>query len=143
MFRRTRITAVIAVAVAAIGSGAAIAAQSDTPTLVTVGSTTTLNAGDRSPFDAPGVRAIRAGKPIPAGFVVLGRSVKVDRGTNVAGAAIHVQCPGTKRLRTFATTGRAGFQITRDYVGKRSTVIVSLPDGRLSTSSGTVYAICS
>ena len=143
MFRRTRITAGIAVAVAAIGSGAAIAAQSDTPTQVTVGSTTTLSAGDNSPFDAPGVRAIRAGKPIPAGYVVLGRTVKIDRGTNVAGAAIHVTCPGTKRLRTFAVTGHAGFQSTRDYAGRRSTVIVSLPDSRRSTSSGTVYAICS
>ncbi len=143
MFRRTRITAGIAVAVAAIGSGAAIAAQSDTPTQVTVGSKTTLNAGDRSPFDAPGVRAIRAGKPIPSGYVVIGRTVKVDRGTNAAGAAINVICPGTKRLRTFATGGHAGFYAPREYANHRSTVIVSLPDSHLATSSGTVYAICS
>ncbi len=28
-------------------------------------------------------------------------------------------------------------------LGKRSTVIVSLPDGRKAHSSGTIYAVCS
>ena len=139
---RTRITAVLTALAVVAGAGSAIAAATDTPTTVTVGSTTRLVAGDRAPFDAPGVRAIRAGKPVPAGYVLLGRSVKVDRGTNVAGAAIHVFCPGAKRQRTFGVTGNAGFQITTDYVGHRSTVIVSLPDGRKAHTSGTVYAVC-
>jgi hypothetical protein len=139
---RTHITAVLSALAVVAGAGSAIAAVADSPTTVTVGSTTQLVAGDRAPFDAPGVRAIRAGKPVPAGYVLVGRKVDVDRGTNAAGAAIHMFCPGAKRLRTFGVTGNAGFQITSDYVGHRSTVIVSLPDGRRAHTSGTVYAVC-
>ena len=139
---RTRSTAVLTALAVAAAAGSAVAAATDTPTTVTVGSTTQLVAGDRAPFDAPGVSAIRAGRPIPAGYVLLGRKVEVDRGTNVAGAAMHVFCPGAKRLRTFGVTGGAGFQSTSDYVGRRSTVIVSLPSGRVQHSSGTIYAVC-
>lgn len=136
------ITAAATVAIAA-GAGAAIAA--DTATQVEVTPAAALHAGDRSPFDAPGVRAIRQGKAIPAGYEVVGYKVHVQRGTKPAGAAIIATCPGTKRLRTFATTGRASFQATDvHYAGKRRTLIASVPgiDKVGGTSDGTVWAVC-
>ena len=55
------------------------------------------------------------------------------------GAAIRFTCPDGKRLKTFGTTGNGvGFQITRDYVNHRSTIITSI-GGR---GDGTIYAVC-
>lgn len=143
MFRASRRTAAVATAVVAVAAaGTAVAAGGSGPTTVTVDPSFTVGAGAKAPFDAPGVQTIRAGKPIPAGFVLVGRRVTVHRGANAAGAAIHMFCPGGKRLRTFGITGHAGFQSTSDYVGRRSALIVSLPDGRRIDSSGTVYAVC-
>lgn len=136
----TRHIAVLGTATLLLGASTALAAEG--PTEVTVDPATTVNAGAKAPFDAPGVSAIRRGKPIPKGYVLVGRKVQVKRGKNAAGAALPFRCPGTKRLRTFGVTGSAGFVSTRDYVGHRSTIVVSLPSGRKSQSSGTVYAVC-
>jgi hypothetical protein len=128
------LAAVTAVAVLAAGTGTALAQQEGDIT-VTVGPKTTLMPGDTSPFDAPGVRAIRRGKDIPSGYRIIGR--KVTGGGHGVGAAIRFTCPDGKRLKTFATTGKAGFAATRDYVNHRSTIIESIGRG-----DGTVYAVC-
>lgn len=140
MLNHARHIAVLGSAALLLGASTALAAQG--PTEITVDPATTVKAGEKSPFDAPGVRAIRRGKPIPKGYVLVGRKVQVKRGKNAAGAALPFRCPGTKRLRTFGLTGRAGFVAPRDYVGHRSTIVISLPSGRLSRASGTVYAVC-
>ena len=44
-------------------------------TTVTVGPRTVLTAGQTAPFDAPGVSAVRKGKPIPSGYRLIGREV--------------------------------------------------------------------
>ena len=129
------IAAFTALAVMAGGTGTALA-QQGAETTVTVGPRVVLSAGDTAPADAAGVRAVRRGQPIPSGYELIGRSVSGAAGG--VGAAIRFTCPDGKRLRTFATTGRAGFQITRDYVGRRSTIITSI-GGR---GDGTVYAVC-
>jgi hypothetical protein len=129
------IAALTAVAVMAGGTGTALAQQSG-DTTVTVGPRTVLSAGDTAPFDAPGVRAIRRGQPIPSGYQLIGRTVSGAAGG--VGAAIRFTCPDGERLKTFGTTGRAGFQITRAYVNHRSTIITSI-GGR---GDGTVYAVC-
>lgn len=138
-----KLLAVAATTAIAAGSGAAIAA--DTATRVEVTPAATLHAGDRAPFDAPGVRAIRQGRTIPSGYTLVGYQVHVQRGSKPAGAAIIASCPGTKRLRTFAVTGRASFQATDvHYAGKRRTLIASVPGIEKvgGTADGTVYAVC-
>ncbi|MDQ3630090.1 MAG: hypothetical protein M3417_02180 [Actinomycetota bacterium] len=112
----------------------------DGDTSITVGAPKNLVAGGKAPFDAPGVKAIRRGKAIPAGYVLPGRTVTVKAGTGAAGAAIRFTCPAGKALRTFATTGTVGLAIDRKYVGRRSTNVMSI--GRGKDASGAVYAVC-
>ncbi len=125
-----------AAAVVAGGTGTALAQGGEGDTTVTVGPRVVLTPGDEAPMDAPGVRAIRRGQPIPSGYRLIGREVSGGRGG--VGAAIRFTCPDGKRLKTFGTTGRAGFQTTRDYVNRRSTIIVSI-GGR---GDGAAYAVC-
>jgi hypothetical protein len=132
------IAALTAAAVLAGGTGTALAqTQGQGDTTITVGPRVTLNAGDTAPFDAPGVRAVRQGKPIPSGYVLVGR--KVTGGGGGVGASIRFTCPDGKRLRTFGVTGHAGFSAPRTYVNHRSTIIDSILG---ADTNGTVYAVC-
>lgn len=131
---RNRILAALTVVATLAGTGTAVAQQQGDVT-VTVGPKTTLMPGDTSPFDAPGVRAIRRGKDIPSGYRVIGRAV--SGGGHGVGAAIRFTCPDGKHLKTFATTGKAGFAAPRSYENHRSTIIQSIGRG-----DGTVYAVC-
>lgn len=126
-------------AAAALGVTGIAGAASSGPTQVIVEPAATLKAGDKAPFDAPGVRVIRRGKPIPAHYVLVGRKVTIKRGKIPAGATLFFKCPDGKRLKTFATTGRAGFTAYRNYVNHRQTYVSSY-SGRDAT--GTVYAVC-
>lgn len=126
-------------ATVAIGVTGIAAAASDGPTQVTVEPAVTLNAGDRAPFDVPGVKAIRRGKPIPASYVLIGQQVTIKRGKLPAGAALFFKCPDGKRLKSFATTGKAGFSANQAYVDHRQTYVSSF-SGRDAT--GIVYAVC-
>lgn len=137
---RTSSTSIAALAAAAaIGITGIAAAAPEGPTQVTVEPAATLMAGTKAPFDAPGVRAIRRGKAIPAGYLLIGQKVTIKRGKIPAGASLFFKCPDGKRLKTFGTIGRAGFRADRDYVDRRQTHISSF-SGRDAT--GTVYAVC-
>jgi hypothetical protein len=128
-------------AVAAAGTGAAIAA--DGATQIQVRAVATLGAGRIAPFDAPGVKAIRRGKPIPRGYRLIGQQVDITRGAKNAGAALTFRCPQGKTLRTFGVVGNAGFTATsRNYPGHRQTTIVSFAPPQLQHATGTVYAVC-
>jgi hypothetical protein len=128
-------------AVAAAGTGAAVAA--DGATQIEVRAAPTLGPGQTAPFDAAGVKAIRRGKPIPAGYRLIGRQVDITRGASAAGAALTFRCPQGKTLRTFGTIGNAGFTATsRTYPGHRQTTIVSFAPPQLQRATGTVYAVC-
>lgn len=141
-----------AIATAALGAGGTALAQTQsttsTPTSIEVSPAPPLAAGTTAPFDAPGVKAIRRGKPIPAGYVLVGYRVQVHRGTKMAGAALRFQCPDHKRLRSFGITGHAGFAADRDYVGHNVTWVMSTPGMRdasgkaLDSADGNLYAIC-
>jgi hypothetical protein len=126
-------------AAAALATTGIAAAATDGPTQVTVEPAATLTAGDTAPFDAPGVRTIRRGTPIPAGYVLPGQKVTIKRGKIPAGATLFFKCPDGKRLKTFATTGRAGFAAYRNYVNHRQTYVASY-SGR--DAIGTIYAVC-
>jgi hypothetical protein len=153
MFRTTRTTTLVAsaLAAAALGAGgtalAATSADDSKPTTVAVSPAPTLNAGTIAPFDAPGVKAIRRGKAIPAGYVLVGYRIQIHRGTKMAGAALRFACPDGKRLRSFGIIGRAGFLADREYVDHKVTWVSSTPgmnspDGPLTDADGSLYAIC-
>jgi hypothetical protein len=130
-------------ALGAAGAGAAVAA--DGATDIKVSAAPTLSAGQTAPFDAAGVRAVRRGKPIPAGYRLIGQQVDITRGASArnAGAALTFRCPQGKTLRTFGIVGNAGFTATnRNYPGHRQTTIVSFAPPTLDHATGTVYAVC-
>ena len=137
------IVALAACSLPAAGAGAAVAQDTPQPaTTVTVTEAPALKAGMKSPFDVAGVKAIRAGKTIPSGYALVGRTVTVARTSGpAAGAALRFTCPQGKRLRSFATTGgRLGLSaVDPDYPGKRSTVITSLSD---RNAHGSIYVVC-
>ena len=139
--RMSRKTAALLAAVASFAA-AGVAIAADGATTVTVDPATTLLPGDTAPFDAAGVRAVRKGKAIPAGYRLIGQHVKIARGRPAAGAALHFVCPGAKRLRTFGVTGKIGAAVTDDnYVRHRSTWVRTYETGGPG-ADGTVYAVC-
>jgi hypothetical protein len=140
MSKTARIIAAVCAVALLAGAGAAIAA--DGSSQITVHAPTQLKAGQTAPFDAPGVKAIRRGKPIPAGYVLVGQEVDVTRGAKTAGAALKFTCPEGKRLKTFGVTGQAGFLADRNYEDHKTTNIMSFPPPRVQQASGTVYAVC-
>jgi len=140
--RRHTIISALAISASLGGVGAAIAAGTATPTTVTVTPVAALQAGDTAPGSAPGVKAIRANKAIPSGYVLIGQQVDVQRGAMSAGAALRFACPGDKRLRTFLVTGQAGIGGDRPYVNRKTAYVTSVPDPKRTQSSGVVYAVC-
>ena len=137
---RKTIAAVVAVAALAAG-GVSIAA--DTATQIAVEPVAALKAGDTSPFDAAGVKAIRRGKAIPSGYVLVGQKVTNTRGQTSTGAALYFRCPDNKRLKTFGTTGdRALAAADRPYVDHKSTYVRSAPGIKGQTVTGIAYAVC-
>ncbi len=136
---RRIIAATCAVALLA-GTGAAIAA--DGSSQITVHAPTQLKPGRTAPFDAPGVKAIRRGHPIPAGYVLVGQQVDVQLGAKTSGAALRFTCPDNKRLKTFGVTGQSGFFAPQNYGDHHTTNVMSFPPPHLRQASGTVYAVC-
>lgn len=137
--RRSSRSIAALVAAVALGGIATAHAASDGPTQIMVEPAATLEAGDIAPFNAAGVKVIRRGKPIPAGYVVIGQTVTIKVGKTPAGASLTFTCPDRKRLQTFGTTGRAGFTATdRNYPNHRRTVV----DSYAGNGTGTVYAVC-
>jgi len=140
MTTSTALTTLLAASV--LSAGAVTTANAvDGDTAVTIGAPKPLVAGDKAPFDAAGVKAIRRGKTIPAGYVLVGRAVNIDAGTGAAGAAVRLSCTGGKTLRTLGSTGNAGLQIGRTYVGRKFTNVMSLGT-RGGDASGAVYGVC-
>ena len=141
MIKHRRLAATLGCLAAVAGAGVAVAADGATDIKVTAAPT--LGAGQTAPFDAAGVKAVRRGRPIPAGYLLVGQTVDIQRGAKSAGAALTFRCPGTKRLRTFVVVGNAGFSaVDRNYPGHRQTAVMSFPPPRLAHSTGTVYAVC-
>ena len=150
MFSRIRILIALAVVGAvAAGAGTALAASQGTDSQVTISPRTVVaSAGQTSPVDVGGVRAVRAGKPIPSGYVLVGRHVKFTRGTEAGYGALTMRCPSGKTLRGLARQGQIGPQVVRDmhYPGKRSVDLIVTYDANHTpvggTAEGTVLALC-
>jgi hypothetical protein len=132
-----------AAALAAGGGAASSALAAGGDAQMTVGPQTSLHAGQTAPFDAPGVRAIRRGKPIPAGYELVGRRVTVDRGTSGSvGAAFELSCPAGKRARTIGLTGENGPNLIGSYLGHHHVRLVVWSPPRKPRSTGTSYVVC-
>ena len=150
MFTRLRIILSLAVVGAvAAAAGTALAAAQGSDSQVTISPRTVVaSAGQTSPVDVGGVRAVRAGKPIPAGYVLVGRHVKFTRGTEAGFGALTMRCPAGKTLRGLARQGQVGPQVYRDvnYPGKRSVNLIVDYDANHTpvggTVEGTVLALC-
>ena len=141
MIKHRRLIATLGCLAALGGAGVAVAADGATDIKVTAAPT--LSAGQTAPFDAAGVKAVRRGKPIPVGYVLVGQTVDIQRGAKSAGAALTFRCPGAKTLRTFGVVGNAGFSaVDRNYPGHRQTAVMSFAPPRLAHATGTVYAVC-
>jgi hypothetical protein len=124
--------------------GASVAGAAGGDAQITVGTPTTLHAGQTAPFDAAGVKAVRRGKPIPHGYALVGRDVTIDRGTaGTAGAAFSLSCPSGKTARTLGFTGQDGPQVIGDrYVGHRSVRVAVWGPPKDVQSHGTSYVVC-
>ena len=150
MFTRVRILLALAVVGAvAAAAGSALAAEQGTDSQITISPRTVVaSAGQTSPVDVGGVRAVRAGKPIPSGYVLVGRHVKFTRGTEVGYGALTMRCPSGKTLRGLARQGQVGPQVVRDthYPRKRSVDLIVTYDANRTpvggTAEGTVLALC-
>jgi hypothetical protein len=150
MFTRVRILLALAVVGAvAAAAGAALAAEQGTDSQVNISPRTVVaSAGQTSPVDVGGVRAVRAGKPIPAGYVLVGRHVKFTRGSEVGYGALTMRCPSGTTLRGLARQGQIGPQVYRDtrYPGKRAVDVIVTYDANHTpvggTAEGTVLALC-
>jgi hypothetical protein len=150
MFTRARLLiAMVVVGAVAAAAGTALAASSGTDSQITISPRTVVAAaGQKSPVDVGGVRSVRAGKPIPAGYVLTGRHVKFTRGTEAGYGALTMRCPAGKTLRGLARQGKVGPQVYRDtnYPGKRSVDVIVDYDANHTpvggTAEGDVLALC-
>ena len=141
MHSPTKLIAAVTAAAALAAGGVSIAA--DPATQITVERAATLMPGQTSPFDAAGVKAIRRGQPIPAGYRLVGQKVTTTRGIANAGASLFFRCPDAKRLKTFGDSGGMGFAIDRAYHNHRQTWVRTYSISKKGVAhSGIVYAVC-
>jgi hypothetical protein len=149
MLTRISLLIVLAVAGATVAAGTAVAGSPAGDSQVTISPRAVVAvAGQPSPVDVGGVRVVRAGKRIPARYVLIGRHVKFVRGTEAGFGALTMRCPAGKTLRGLARQGGVGLQVYRnvDYVGKRSVDLIVDYDANRSavgaTVEGTILALC-
>jgi hypothetical protein len=78
--------------------------------------------------------------------VVVSRSVKIARGSEVAYAAMRMTCPKGTTWRTGASSGAVGASVLdRNARGRRSVLVMATIAAGVrpgETVSGTVYALC-
>lgn len=140
------------IAVAALSlavAGTALAASTGTDSEISVASRITVaKAPDKSPIDFAGAPDARRGKPLASGNVVVGRTVRFTRGSEVAYASLTMRCPAGTTLRTLGVTGDVGPQPERplDYAGHQQVdVLVTYNAHKTKVGGdveGTVLALC-
>jgi hypothetical protein len=135
------------IAVLAGAAGAYAATGRGPDTTAAVSSRVLIAAPDRSPVDFPGVAKARAGAPLPAGYVAVGRAVRLTRGAEIAHVALPLSCPAAKTWRTGASAGHISVTVLDRAVSrKRSVLVMASFDTRETavgeTAAGTVYALC-
>ena len=141
MKKTTALTTLLAASVLSAGAVTTATAVSG-DSVITLGAPKALAAGAKSPIDAGGVPAVRRGKAIPAGYVLVNRTVRIEPGAGAAGAVVRLTCPAGKGLRTYGVTGTAGGSAARgDYVGDRRGEILAFGMAG-KTAQATYYGVC-
>lgn len=137
----TALTTLLAASVLSAGA-ITTAGAADGDSTITIGAQKVTAAGQTSPFDAGGVRAVRRGKAIPSGYLLVGRKLTIEPGANAAGAIVRLTCPAGKTLRTYGQTGTAGgSKAEGDYVGDRRGEILAFGLAN-KTVQATYYGVC-
>jgi hypothetical protein len=145
--RIIRSAACAVVASLALG-GPALAAASGPDTTIAVSPRVVVSAPATSPVDFPGVSKVRAGRPLPRGWVAISRDVRITRGGEAAYGALRMTCPGAKTWRSGASSGAVGATILdrNARAGKHSVLVMAtfsstqVAVGQVAT--GTIYALC-
>jgi hypothetical protein len=132
---------------AAMAAGGVAVAADGGPTSISVSPRTLIAAPQDSPADFPGVAKARAGAPLPKGYAVVARDVRITRGGEAAYAALRMVCPRGKSWRTGTATGDVGLTVLDRTVSKKRSVLVMATYGRSTTAlgqtaAGTLYALC-
>jgi hypothetical protein len=144
--RRAARAALVVIAASAVAGEVAAAADGGDTTM-SVSPRAVIAAPRDSPADFPGVAKVRAGKPLPKGYVAVGRDVRIRRGGDAAFAAFRLVCPRGKRWRTGTATGAVGLTVLdRTVAGKRSVLVMATYDTAQTalgqTAAGTIYGLC-
>ncbi len=144
---RCRRVAALALALC-LTSGAAALASASSDTTIDVAPRVQTAAPAVSPASFPGVTGVREGARLPRGWVVVGRDVRITRGTGEpAFGAWRMTCPKDMSWRSGTADGDLGLTVlSRNARGKRSVLVMAT----FSTSAvaagevaeGTVYALC-
>ncbi len=142
---RLRRASACALALALVPGAAFAAATADST--IEVAPRVEMAAPAASPATFPGVTSIRDGRPLPRGWVVESRDVKMTRGGEPAFAAMRMTCPKGKTWRSGTSDGDVGASVlNRNAAGKRSVLVMatySTRDVRVGeTATGTVFALC-
>jgi hypothetical protein len=147
--RFTRAAAAAVAGIVTLGAGVAIAdppADPPADTTMSVFPSAVVAAPVRSPLDFPGVPGAVAGRPLPKGYVVVARAVRITVGGETAFAALRMTCPKGKTWRTAGAAGDIAVSVLdRRIAGKRSVLALAsaVPQvGAGGTATGTVYALC-
>jgi hypothetical protein len=145
--RAARAVLIATATLAAAGTGAVAVAAEGSPTTIAVSPRVLVAAPAASPADFPGVARARAGRPLPGGYVAVGRDVRITRGAEAAYAALRLTCPHGKTWRTGAATGDVALTVLDRVVSKKGSVLVMATfDARATalgqTTAGTIYALC-
>ncbi len=127
---------------------AAPAAAETADTAISVSPRTQLAAPAASPVTFPGVTRVREGEPLPRGWVVVSRDVRITRGGEVAFAAFRMTCPAGRTWRS----GTSGGDVLANVLDrnarsqKRSVLVMATFATREvrvgEDATGTVYALC-
>lgn len=144
---RSSAAASCAAAVALALAGTALAA-SEAVTTIDVSPRVHTAAPDESPADFPGVTRIRRGEPLPRGWIVVSRDVRIVRGDEAAYGALRMTCPKRRTWRSGTSRGDIAASVLdrNARTGKRSVLVMAtfstaeIAVGELA--SGTVYALC-
>lgn len=144
--RRGAVAALLATLVLAGGAGVHAAAGAPATTIA-VAPRALVAAPQHSPVDFPGVARARAGEPLPRGYVVVGRDVRIERGRELAHGALRMVCPRGKAWRSGAPDGALVLSVLDRVVsGKRAVLVMAGVDTRTTargeTGAGTIYALC-
>jgi hypothetical protein len=144
--RSTRVGAAVAMGAATLGVAGVAIAQAPADTTMSASPRTVVAAPAASPLDFPDVPGVAAGRPLPKGYVVVARGVRIARGGETAYVAMRMTCPKGRTWRTGGASGAVGLSVLdRRVAGKRSVLVLASAAGRVAagdTATGTIFALC-